>query len=88
MFGKRTNLQEVEHLLYEHFTIADIACSGIDNKMYIFVNTDKFIDDIIPYLSKKLNLHPSAFSVKLIEEIPKNSSGKIIYKELEKFYVP
>ena len=85
MFGKRTNLQEVEHLLYEHFKIADIACSGIDNKMYIFINTDKFIDDIIPYLSKKLNLHPSAFSVKLIEEIPKNSSGKIMYKELEKF---
>ena len=86
MFGKRTNLQEVEHLLYEHFKITDIACSGIDDKMYIFLTAEKFADEIVPYLSNKLNLHSSAFCVKVIEDIPKNSSGKIIYKELEKFY--
>ena len=86
MFGKRTNLQEVEHLLYEHFKIVDIACSGIDDKMYIFLTAEKFADEIVPYLSNKLNLHSSAFCVKVIEDIPKNSSGKIIYKELEKFY--
>lgn len=83
MFGKRTNLQEVEHLLYEKFHI-EVACAGVDDKMYIFVTEEE--SDIVKYLSEKLNLHSSAFNVKVIEEIPKNSSGKIIYKELEKYY--
>ena len=86
IFGKRTNLQEVEHIIYEHFGISDFACAGVDDKMYIFVIDKKFADEIIPYLSNKLNLHSSAFCVKVIEDIPKNSSGKIIYRELEKFY--
>ena len=86
MFGKRTNLQEVEHLLCEKFRDEEFACTGIDDKMYIFITNDKFIDEIVPFISSKINLHQSAFEVKLIECIPKNSSGKIIYKELEKFY--
>ena len=75
------------YIIYNHFGIYEFACSGIDDKMYIFIINNEFVDEIIPYLSKKLNLHSSAFSIKLIENIPKNSSGKIMYKELEKFYV-
>ena len=84
MFGKRTNLQEVEHIIYEHFGITDVACAGIDDKMYIFLTKNN--EDIISYLSNKLNLHSSAFCIKVIKDIPKNTSGKIIYKKLEKYY--
>lgn len=82
MFGKRINLQEVEHILRQKFNI-EVAASGIDDKMKIFITDENFLKDISPFLSEKLNLHPAAFSVKFIEEIPKNSSGKIIYKDLE-----
>ena len=86
IFGKRINLQEVEHILYEHFGITEIACAGIDDKMYIFVTDNSVAENIVSYLSLKLNLNHAAFKVKLIEKIPKNAFGKITYKELEKFY--
>ena len=83
MFGKRINLQEVEHILRQKFNI-EVAATGIDDKMKIFITDEKFLKDVVPFLSEKLNLHPSAFEVKFIAEIPKNSSGKVIYSELEK----
>ena len=85
MFGKRINLQEVEHILRQHFDITEIACSGVDDKMIVFITEEKFLNEIVPYLSKKLNLHPAAFEVNVIANIPKNSSGKIIYSELENY---
>ncbi len=80
MFGKRINLQEVEHILRQKFNI-EVAATGIDDKMKIFITDEKFLKDVVPFLSEKLNLHPSAFEVKFIAEIPKNSSGKVIYSE-------
>ena len=34
---------------------------------------EKFLKEVTPFLSEKLNLHPAAFSVKFAENIPKNS---------------
>ena len=82
MFGKRINLQEVEHIIKQHFNITEIACNGVDDKISVFLTDERFSKEIVSYISQKLNLHPSAFSVKLVEIIPKNSSGKIIYNEL------
>ena len=83
MFGKRVNLQEVEHLLRNKFDMLDVACGGKDDKLTVFITQENFETELIAYLSAKLNLHPSAFSVKILSAIPKNSSGKIIYGELE-----
>ncbi|MBR3050787.1 MAG: AMP-binding protein [Selenomonadaceae bacterium] len=85
MFGKRINLQEVENILYDKFNLTETACGGKDDEMHIFVTDDKYTDEIISYLSSKINLHPTAFKVKILKEIPKNSAGKIKYDELEKF---
>lgn len=84
MFGKRVNLQEVEHLLRNKFDLLDVACGGKDDKLTVFITQENVDTELITYLSAKLNLHPSAFSVKVLSAIPKNSSGKIIYGELEK----
>lgn len=86
MFGKRTNLEEVEHILRQHFKLSDIACGGVDDKLYIFLTQEDILSEIAPYLSTKLGLHPSAISVKYLEEIPKNGSGKTLYRELEQYY--
>ena len=83
IFGKRVNLQEVEHLIMQNFNLAEVACTGADDKMIIFITVENLVSEIAPYISEKLNLHPSAFKVKFIEEIPKNSSGKIIYSDLK-----
>ncbi len=79
MFGKRVNLQEVEHILKQKFNLAEVACTGVDDEMKIFLTDNKIVEKIVPYVSEKLNLHPAAFVVKVIDGIPKNSSGKILY---------
>ena len=83
IFGKRVNLQEVEQILRQKFNLAEIACSGKDDEMKIFITETEPAEKIVPYISEKLSLHPSAFVVKVIDSIPKNSSGKVIYHMLE-----
>lgn len=83
MFGKRVNLQEVEHILRQKFNLEEIACTGVDDKMKIFITEENLADEIIKYLGEKLNLNRSAFKVEVIEEIPKNSAGKVIYAKLQ-----
>ena len=86
MFGKRTNLQEVEHILRQRFGEIEVACAGIDDNLYIFVTQEVFVREIVPFLSAKLGLHHSAFTARCIAEIPKNTSGKTVYRELERYY--
>lgn len=84
IFGKRTNLEETEHLLRQHFSVVEVACAGQDDLMCIYTSEKGITDEIVPYLASKLGLHPSAFRVQVVQEIPKNAAGKIIYKELER----
>lgn len=86
LFGKRTNLQEVEHILRRHFGDIDVACSGTDDHLHVFVTDGALAAEIVPFLSGKLGVHRSAFAVKCIAAIPKNPSGKTVYRELEQYY--
>lgn len=86
IFGNRVNLDETERMLKTRFPEVDVACAGVDDKMYVFVTADMDETEIRKYLSEKTGLHISAFCVKKIEEVPKNDSGKTLYKALEKYY--
>ena len=86
MFGKRTNLQEVEHILRRQFGEVEVACAGVDDQLYVFVTQEVLVPKIVPFLSAKLGLHHTAFTAKCIAEIPKNASGKTVYRELEQYY--
>ena len=86
LFGKRTNLQEVEHILRQHFGEIEVACAGIDDHLYVFVTQEHLAADIVPFLSAKLGLHHTAFTAKYIATIPKNAAGKTVYRALEQYY--
>lgn len=86
MFGKRTNLQEVEHILRRQFGEVEVACAGVDDHLHIFVTQEALVPAIVPFLSAKLGLHHTALTAKYIAEIPKNASGKTVYRALEQYY--
>ena len=86
IFGKRTNLEEVEHLIRQHLNVTDVACGGVDDCLWIFLTNDSLKDKTVSYLSKILGIHPTAAKVKILNTIPKNSSGKTLYRELERYY--
>tara|TARA_B100000963_G_scaffold289151_1_gene258566 strand:- start:19025 stop:20431 length:1407 start_codon:yes stop_codon:yes gene_type:complete len=81
IFGNRINLDELEGLLKE--ITADCACTGNDEKIVVYITDELKTEKIRDYISSKLRLHHSIFSINIIEEIPKSSSGKTIYSELK-----
>ena len=81
IFGNRVNLDETERLLKD--INSECACTGSDDKIIVYTTDNLKIDKIRDYISSKLGLHHSAFSIKYIESIPKNSSGKTIYSDLK-----
>lgn len=80
LFGNRVNLDETEQLLKS--IIPECACSGEDDQMKIYITDKTRTDEVRVFISTKMGIHHSAFIIKHIESIPKNSSGKTIYSNL------
>jgi len=86
IFGSRTNLDETERMVKAAFPEMDIACGGVDDKMWVFITDERNKSAVLSFLSEKLHYNHAAFEIKAIDEIPKNESGKTLYVELEKYY--
>jgi len=82
LFGNRVGLDETERMLNNAFPDFDCACSGVDDKITVFITKPQAGDSVIKFLSEKTSIHPSAFKIKIIPVIPRNESGKIQYNEL------
>ena len=82
MLGKRTNLDEVERLLKRHFDTVDIACSGKDDELWIYVVDEALKDEVVEYVFTELAINRKLQKVGVIPEIPKNDSQKIRYSAL------
>lgn len=82
VWGNRCNLDATEQLVKSITT--NCACAGVDDKITIFVTKGGLDADIKALLSEKMGLNNRAFDVKVIDEIPKNASGKVQYAELQK----
>jgi len=85
IYGNRVSLDETEQLIMELFK-AEVACAGVDDHMYIFLTDATLKQPVKEYVVEKTKLNPAAFKVFVIPEIPKNDSGKTLYKELEVYY--
>ncbi len=85
IYGNRVNLDEVDRLIKGEFGI-EAASAGVDDHMYIFVTDKKYADPVRSFVISKTKLNPAAFNVIVVEEIPKNDSGKTLYRELAKYY--
>jgi len=83
IYGNRVNLDETERLIKAKFTEFECACAGVDDHMDIFVTNIDYKNELINFIAEKTGINRAAFSVKYIEEIPKNEAGKILYKNLE-----
>lgn len=85
IYGNRVNLDEMDRLIKGKYGV-EVACSGVDDHMYIFLTNKTQADEIKAFASSRTGLNPAAFKTVIIDEIPKNESGKTQYKELAKYY--
>lgn len=82
IWGNRCNLDAVEQLVKA--ITPNCACAGIDDRVTVFVTENGVESRIKDYLSEKTGLNSRAFAVNVVETIPKNPSGKVLYSELQK----
>ena len=81
VWGNRCNLDATEQLVKAITT--SCACVGVDDKITIFVTQEGLEEEIIKLLVAKTGFNNRAFSVKVIDEIPVKSSGKIDYQTMQ-----
>ena len=81
VWGNRCNLDATEQLVKSITT--NCACSGVDDKITIFVTEDGLEESIISLLAEKTGLNNRAFEVRVINAIPVKDSGKIDYPALQ-----
>lgn len=80
LFGNRINLDDIEILLKSKGIEA--ACVGRDNYLVVYILDSKQMIMTKDFLISKLGIHFSVFDIRIINAIPKNSSGKILYSKL------
>ena len=81
LFGNRVNLDETERLIKK--ITPDVACAGTDDKMVIYIADPNLSDTVRSFITEKTGINGRAFEIRVIERIPKNSSGKTIYSQLQ-----
>ncbi len=83
LYGLRVCLDESERLIREAFHV-DCACTGNDQKMTIFIDEAVKKDEVHKYIAEKTGIFSKAFEVRVIDQLPRNQAGKVIYKDLQK----
>lgn len=86
IYGNRVNLDEVDRLIKGFFDNIDCATAGVDDHMFIFIADKELEDKVRSFVIEKTGLNPAAFRTIVIDGIPKNDAGKVLYKELVKYY--
>lgn len=83
LFGMRVGLDECERIVKGKFPGLECACVGTDEKMLVYLTDEKYKNQVKDELVSRLKLVASSFEVRIINEIPKNEAGKILYAKLE-----
>jgi long-chain acyl-CoA synthetase len=81
IYGNRVNLDEIEQFILSKNI--ECACDGVDDKMTIFTTNKNKVEEILNLLTSILKLNFRAFEIRIISEIPKNSTGKVLYTQLK-----
>ncbi|OUX31806.1 MAG: hypothetical protein CBE24_04655 [bacterium TMED264] len=81
LYGNRLNLDFVENEIQKQGL--NCVCLGNDTELKIFTTNKNYVKDINNYLINKLNVSKYMFNLYLVKKIPRNSSGKIIYSQIE-----
>lgn len=82
MLGYRVSLDQCESLIRDRFDI-DCACGGNDSRMQIYITRPELSEEVKKFISEKTGIYSSMFAVSPVCRIPRNQTGKILYRQLE-----
>lgn len=83
LFGMRVGLDECERIIKGKYPNVECACVGTDDKMLVYLTDEHYKTQVKDELVARLKLVASSFDVRIIDAIPKNEAGKILYAKLD-----
>jgi len=81
LFGSRVNLDEVEGLLNKEGI--PCACTGVDDRLDVYITDEGKLEDARRFIKEHTGINVNGFQVYVIDEIPRNDAGKVLYSALE-----
>lgn len=83
IFGNRIGLDECEHILKSCVT-CECACTGDDSKMIVYLTDGTQTDIALGVLLKSIKIPANVIEFRILDSLPKNEAGKILYSKLDK----
>ena len=81
LFGNRVNLDDIEEKLKSEGIYSVVT--GVDDMLKIFVEEASIIESVSDIFKTVFKFHPSTFLITTIEVIPRTSTGKVNYEQLQ-----
>lgn len=82
LFGNRINLDEIDRIVKREYEDIDVASTGTDELMIVYI-TDKSLEkEVEELIVTRTHINSRAIAVTAIDSIPRNESGKVLYKDL------
>ena len=81
LFGIRISLDQMEKRIAAELN-TECACVGTDKKMRIYLTDETKADAAVAFASTTTGVLRSAFGAVVVDEIPKNATGKVLYSKL------
>ena len=82
LFGMRVGLDECEDIIRSKIPGLECACVGTDEKMLVYLTDGRYRQSVKDELVSRLKLVATSFEVRVVDEIPKNETGKVLYAKL------
>ena len=93
--GENVASREVEEALYAHPAVAEVAVFGVPHPRWIEAVTAAVVvrkdhtltaDELIAFCREQLAGYKTPKYIVLVDQLPKNASGKILKRELRSTY--
>ena len=81
IFGLRVGLDECERIIAAECNCESV-CVGTDEKMIVYITDAEKQTMVKTTLLQKTHIVATCFDIRVVNEIPKNGIGKILYSEL------
>lgn len=85
LLSYRVSLDQSERLIQQEFGI-ECACSGTDQRMNVYIIDGSKKAEVLEFIAAKTNLYKTLFKVFVVDELLRNDSGKVRYKDMDTKY--
>lgn len=82
LFGNRVNLDELDGIIKKEFVDLDVASTGTDELMKVYITDEAYVEKVSDLIEERTHINNRVFEVLVIDKIPRNEAGKVLYTEL------